>query len=326
MKKFLLSIIFVIQKFTSRENLQMKAIKSLGLEQPLYLLDVGSAKGMPDRWKVIRDIIFSYGFEPDEGARRKLIQNEKKLMGGNIDYPYALSNEKKNVELNILKKPSHSSILEPNNDFINLFKKRHPEGFELDFKVNVEAIDLDSLDLKVKDFMKIDVQGYELKVLEGAKYSLKEILGLEIEVEFSELYKQQCSFGEIKDYLLTNGFEFVDFTSLTRWERDTSKNTLGLCMGGDALFLRTPEYVFSKFYNDNKKLNAYLAICLIYKRHDLISYILKLFKLEKKQQYLKFIKIHKILRRRLNITDRLARFFNHILRFFSGITGGSIFY
>ncbi len=326
MKKFLLKIIYVIQKITSRENLQIKAIKSIGLDQPLYLLDVGSAKGMPDRWKVIKDIIFVYGFEPDEKARQKLIQNEKKLMGGNIDYPYALSNEKKKVELNILKKPSHSSVLKPNNNFINLYTKRHPEGFELDFKVIVEAIDLDSLDLKVKDFMKIDVQGYELKVLEGSESSLKEILGLEIEVEFSELYKQQCSFGEIKDYLLINGFEFVDFTSLTRWERDSSKNTLGLCMGGDALFLRTPEYMYSKFYDDNKKLKSYLAICLIYKRHDLISHVLKLFDLEKRQQYIKFIKIHKILRRRLNIADRLARFFNHILRFFSGITGSSTFY
>ena len=39
--------------------------------------------------------------------------------------------------------------------------------------------------------MKIDVQGYELKVLEGSESSLKEILGLEIEVEFSELYKSR---------------------------------------------------------------------------------------------------------------------------------------
>ena len=68
--------------------------------------------------------------------------------------------------------------MEPNNKFINLFPLRHPEGFELDYKLTVDACNLDYLDINEKDFMKIDVQGYELKVLKGAESSLKELLGL----------------------------------------------------------------------------------------------------------------------------------------------------
>ena len=69
-----------------------------------------------------------------------------------------------------------------------------------DYKVTVEATDLDSLKFKAKDFMKIDVQGYELKVLKGSEDSLKEILGLEIEIEFPEIYKNHCTFDEINHF------------------------------------------------------------------------------------------------------------------------------
>ena len=315
-KKLFLAFIYAVQKKTTRENLMTQAIKSLGMNRPLCLIDVGSAKGMMSRWKVVKDQVYVYGFEPDSGARKKLKQNTEFLGGGNIDFPYALSDKKEKLELNILKKPSHSSILEPNNNLINRFLLRHPEGFELDYKVTVDACNLDSLDFEAKDFMKIDTQGYELKVLEGAKFSLQELLGLEVEIEFLKMYKNQCSFDEINDYLLKNDFEFIDFTSLTRWERDTSKNSLGMLIGGDALFLRSPEFVFSKYKDDSEKLAAYLSICLIYKRYDLIFLTIKLFNLEESVDFLRFYQISKLLRRRLNYADRLSRISNHIVRFF----------
>ena len=137
------------------------------------------------------------------------------------------------------------------------------------------------------------------------------------------MYKNQCSFGEINDYLLNNDFEFIDITSITRWERDTPKNTLGVCMGGDALFLKTPEFVFSKYKEDSEKLGAYLSICLIYKRYDLIFTTLKLFNLENSTDYLRFAMISSLLRRRLNLADRLSKISNHIVGFFVSDTDGS---
>ncbi len=327
MKKILLKAIYIIQKITSLETLYIKAIKSLEIDRPLCLIDVGSAKGIPSRWAKIRELVFAYGFEPDQGARYKLEQNNVFVGGGNIDSPYALSDKKEKIELNILKKPSHSSVLEPNNDFINRYTKRNPQGWELDYKVTVEATDLDSLEFKAKDFMKIDVQGYELKVLKGSEDSLKEILGLEIEIEFPEIYKNHCTFDEIKSFLSKNNIDFTDFTSMTRWERDGSKNTLGLCLGGDALFLRTPEYMFSQYKDDPIKLSVYLSICLIYKRYDLIETTIELFNLRCDRKYSKFIKINNKLRRRLNFADRISRISNHVIRFIvSDVDSTPMFY
>ena len=83
-------------------------------------------------------------------------------------------------------------------------------------------------------------------------------------------------------------------------------------MGADALFLRTPEYIFSNYFEDMDKLKAYLSICLIYKRYDLISLTLKIFDIEKSHNFIKFSQISSILRRRLNITDRISKIFKKI--------------
>ena len=99
MIKRLLAIESAVQRVTTRENLQVQAIKSLGMRRPLCLVDVGSAKGMMCRWKVIKDEVYVYGFEPDSGARQKLQQNTEFLGGGNIDSPYALSDKKEKLEL-----------------------------------------------------------------------------------------------------------------------------------------------------------------------------------------------------------------------------------
>ena len=49
----------------------------------------------------------------------------------------------------------------------------------------------DILEIEKIDFIKIDVQGSELQVLEHAKRILPEVLVIQVEVEFVELYKGQ---------------------------------------------------------------------------------------------------------------------------------------
>ncbi len=90
--------------------------------------------------------------------------------------------------------------------------------------------------------MKLDIQGGELAVLEGADKTLDQCLGLEIEVEFVRIYKDQPLFGDICAFLETKDLEFIDFTSFNRWERSQYRE-FGQCVFGDALFLRAPEIV-----------------------------------------------------------------------------------
>ena len=59
-------------------------------------------------------------------------------------------------------------------------------------------------------FLKLDVQGYELEVLEGAQKTLPFIKGLQIEISIEPLYKNQTIFKEMLIHIEQLGYELWD--------------------------------------------------------------------------------------------------------------------
>lgn len=76
------------------------------------------------------------------------------------------------------------------------------------------------------DFLNIDVQGAELKVLKGLGEYLHQFRWAYLEVNKEELYKGCALVGEIDDYLLKFGFKRVE----TKWCGNTG--------WGDALYIK----------------------------------------------------------------------------------------
>jgi FkbM family methyltransferase len=66
------------------------------------------------------------------------------------------------------------------------------------------------------DFLKIDVQGGSMQVLEGAKDCLARTLVCQVESEFSELYQHQDLFARIDQFMRKEGFALLDFANLGR--------------------------------------------------------------------------------------------------------------
>ena len=66
-------------------------------------------------------------------------------------------------------------------------------------------------EINTVDFMKLDVQLYEDKVLEGSLNSLKnnKIKIIEVEVIFNDYYEKYFNFSDIEKYLITNNFRMV---------------------------------------------------------------------------------------------------------------------
>jgi FkbM family methyltransferase len=83
---------------------------------------------------------------------------------------------------------------------------------------------VDELDLAAKrSFLKIDVQGGEGLVLEGAEKALDHVAGLVVELSLSELYQGQPLAMDILPALITRGFEIFDIAEAYR---DSSSHRL----------------------------------------------------------------------------------------------------
>jgi len=205
----------------------------------LKFVDVGAAGDIHPRWKRISKFLDYIGFEPDKRSSELLVKSQN-CKSYKI-YPYALWNKKQKLKFNLTKKPEVSSAFKPNYKFLNQFM--NSERFKIESIIELDSIDLDNLEIEGIDFIKMDVQGGELNIISGAENNLPKCIGLELEVEFNEIYENQPLFGDLQEKLSNYGFEFIDFVSLDRWERDDF-NSFGQCVFGDALFLKSPEHMF----------------------------------------------------------------------------------
>ncbi|CAK9031239.1 DNA polymerase delta catalytic subunit [Durusdinium trenchii] len=110
-----------------------------------------------------------------------------------------------------------SSMLEPNLPLLRRFVQLEEVTTVVE-RSEMETRRLDDLlgDIPGKgvDYLKIDVQGFELAVLKGAQKALEETLVLHTEVEFVEMYERQPLFAEVDQFLRQNGFVFHRFSSL----------------------------------------------------------------------------------------------------------------
>ena len=78
-------------------------------------------------------------------------------------------------------------------------------------KEKIEIMKLDSIAKQSVSnddivFLKIDTQGYERIVLDGAKDLLKQTVGIQLEMSFDPLYRGEINFTKLKIFLESLGF------------------------------------------------------------------------------------------------------------------------
>ena len=128
----------------------------------------------------------------------------------------------------------------------------------LDHQLQINAID----DI---DFVKIDAEGYELPILQGSINSLENVIGLQIEVEFAPLRKNQPLFNEVDCFVGKRGFEIFDIKRFF-WKRKGHNNCgaqKGHLVYGDALFFKCPEKVISMDNITCEKITRAICIYLV---------------------------------------------------------------
>ena len=248
--------------------------------QIVRMIDVGASGGVLPRWHPYRRDLSFVGFEPDQRSSLALMSSEEAREFEEYQImPIAAWDRDGTVAISFTAKPECSSYFQPNITFLNRFPES--ERFHVTGSAEIECRSLDSVlsdRPSPADFIKLDLEGGELKVLQGAEHVLSTCLGVQVEVCFHSLREGQPLFGDISRFLESTDLEFVDFIYISRWERDGYRQ-VGQSIFADALFIRSPENVIGLIETGSlapDKLKTYLAILLIYERHDMAARALQL--------------------------------------------------
>ena len=95
-----------------------------------------------------------------------------------------------------------------NNDTVSLTKDDFTQARRIDGKGDIQLHTIDSFNFKNVDLIKIDVEGYEMRVLKGAEKTLNTCQFLMIELN-NNSKKYQSSNIEIEQYLSQTGFRIL---------------------------------------------------------------------------------------------------------------------
>jgi len=209
-------------------------------KHPLILVDVGASGGLEPHWRSVQKYLHVIGFEPDP----REFSNLQKQQNNMVKYlNIGLYQEKMAVTYYLLRKQQTSSMFKPNREFLDKFPEAERFDIMREVKIEVDSLDSQFLINKINtaDFIKIDTQGSELFILQGAEKTIKEhVLGLEIEVEFTELYQNQPLFSDVDNFVRKQGFELFDI-QMVNWKRKLGKNyhkKRGQLVFGNVLYLR----------------------------------------------------------------------------------------
>ena len=208
-----------------------QAIKSIIKKKNPIIFDVGAHEGESiDRFKNLFQNPIIHSFEPQSKIFEKLMnkkKNDKDLVLNN----FALGSKEGNQEIFVNSNTAASSYLNIDNKdkFFKSLKTIKKEQTRIDTFDNY----FNKIKVNYIDLVKIDVQGYEEKVLKGALESLDKVQLIEIEIVFVNLYEKHSSFYQIESILKKYNFELYSLSSISlNKENDQIRNL-------DALYYNT---------------------------------------------------------------------------------------
>jgi len=198
------------------------------------VIDVGSYIGaFAFAMQIMRSGVRLYAFEPLEENLRQLELHLRRFPNCQI-FPVALGNYSGEAEFWRSEFPASSSVLPMGELHKTVFPHTASQVKEV---VRMAKLDeyLSQMAFEGRVLLKLDVQGFERQVLEGAVETLKRVDYVLAEVSYQPLYQGQALFEDIYEFLRVHGFEYAgNFSSLT-------SPLDGTILQSDALFVRRGE-------------------------------------------------------------------------------------
>jgi len=247
------------------------------------ILDIGASmvEG-PDHYAplVERGLAEVVGFEPDTEQHAALQASNRP---GYRYLPYALG-DGGDKTFHVARFPGCSSIFPPNAPFLDRFSAigaQLPDGnFAVVRTEPVPTRRLDDLlgETGAPDYLKLDIQGAEVQVLENASQVLSSTLVIESEVLFAPLYEGQGDFADLTRLLREQGFQLYELRDVHRCSvapflaEKAPFPSRGQWMWADAVYIRRWEDVSG--WSDAELLKAAAILHEVYEAYDLVHHML----------------------------------------------------
>lgn len=152
-----------------------------------------------------------HAFEPVPAAYNELLARAREHPARVHCYPFGLGPSEGKMRMHISGNGSagscqSSSLLPPSEShtaeysFVSFGKHIDIEVTSIDEWAKKQGLDR-------VDFMRLDMQGYEIEALRGAEYTLKRTSAIQLEVSHVQLYQGAPIYAEVKDWMAGRGFK-----------------------------------------------------------------------------------------------------------------------
>ena len=226
---------FELRRFSVEQSENARFISMLRTHNVNLIFDVGANAGQFG--VLLREIGFDgkiVSFEPLSDARESLQNISRNDPMWQIALQTAIGEENGEIEIQIAGNSQSSSVLDMLDTHVRAAPDSKYIGKEKVALRKLDSIAPDYMDSNSIAFIKIDTQGYETQVMNGAKKLMSQIVGLQVEISLVPLYKGQCLFDEMLKKLKNDGFELWSISTVF-----SDPNTAQL-LQVDATFFRTP--------------------------------------------------------------------------------------
>ena len=153
-------------------------------------------------------------FEPLTEAREKLLKTSKKDRRWEVAPQAAIGEENGEIEIHISGNSESSSLLDMLETHISAAPNSKYIGNETVPLRKLDTLAPDFIENDSVVFLKIDTQGYEEQVMNGAHELMKNIVGLQIEISLVPLYEGHSLLDEMLQNLKVKGFELWGVSSV----------------------------------------------------------------------------------------------------------------
>ena len=234
-KKMLRRSGFELSRFSVEQSENARFISMLRANNVNLIFDVGANTGQFG--VLMREIGFDgkiLSFEPLSEARENLLKISRNDSMWQVALQSAIGEENGEIEINIAGNSQSSSVLDMLDTHVRAAPDSKYIGKEKVALRKLDTIAPDYMDSNSIVFIKIDTQGYERQVMNGAKKLMSQIVGLQLEVSLVPLYKGQILFEEVLKILKTEGFNLWSISTVF------SDPSTAQVLQVDATFFRTP--------------------------------------------------------------------------------------